>query len=61
FRSLLHLLAYLCIVGIPVVVSFHITHEPTVIEERLSLPLGRCFWVLSLGCLFAGFGDYVQT
>jgi len=52
---------YLCIVSVAVVISFHFKHEPSELEKELSLPLGICFWVLSLVCLFAGLGNYVKT
>jgi len=52
---------YLCIVSIAIVISFHFKHGPSELEKRLSLPLGICFWVLSLACLFAGLGNYIKT
>ncbi|PWW76509.1 hypothetical protein C7212DRAFT_279538 [Tuber magnatum] len=61
FLSWLRLSMYLCIVSIAVVISFHFKREPSELEEKLSLPLGICFWVLSLACLLAGFGNYVKT
>lgn len=61
FLSWLRLSMYLCVVSIAIVISFHFKHEPSELEKRLSLPLGICFWVLSLACLFAGLGNYLKT
>ncbi|KAG0642092.1 hypothetical protein HOY80DRAFT_681546 [Tuber brumale] len=61
FLSWLRLSMYLCIVSVAVVISFHFKHEPSELEKGLSLPLGICFWVLSLVCLFAGLGNYLKT
>jgi len=52
---------YLCIVSIAIVISFHFKHVPNELERKLSLPLGICFWVLSLTCLFAGLGNYIKA
>ena len=61
FLSWLRLAIYLAIVGVAIVISFHLKSQPTEIERRASLPLGLVFWALSLGCLVSGVGRYCLT
>lgn len=42
-------------------ISFHFKREPSVLEQKMSLPLGLVFWLLSLVCLFAGLANYLKT
>ncbi|KAG0128416.1 hypothetical protein HOY82DRAFT_474524, partial [Tuber indicum] len=57
FRSLPHLSAYLRIVSIAIVITFHLKHELREAEEILCLPLGIWFKMLRLACLFVGLGN----
>ncbi|KAI9728127.1 MAG: hypothetical protein M1828_004588 [Chrysothrix sp. TS-e1954] len=61
FLSWLRLATYLAIVGVALVISFHLKSKPTDLERRASLPLGLLFWALSLGCLVSGAGRYCLT
>ncbi|KAL8738155.1 MAG: hypothetical protein Q9181_001013 [Wetmoreana brouardii] len=61
FLSWLKLSVYMSIVSVAITVSFHIKNEPSEIEERIRLPLGLIFWVLSFACLANGLATYVKT
>jgi pyruvate/2-oxoacid:ferredoxin oxidoreductase beta subunit len=52
---------YLSIVSVAIVVSFHLKSQPGRLEQRISLPVGLIFWVLSLACLGCGCAIYVKT
>lgn len=47
--------------SVAILINFHLKHQPTDLEQRLSHPLGGIFWVLALACLAAGFANYVRT
>lgn len=61
YLSYLRLAVYLAIVSVAIFINFHLKHEPTSLELRLSHPLGFVFWFLALACLVAGFANYVKT
>lgn len=61
FLSWLRLAVYMAIVSVAIFINFHLKHEPTPLEQRLSHPLGIIFWVLSLACLVSGMGIYMRT
>nr|OQO24874.1 hypothetical protein B0A51_06883 [Rachicladosporium sp. CCFEE 5018] len=61
FLSWLRLATYMTIVSVAIMISFHLKHEASALEKRIALPFGMTFWVLSMACLFAGFGNYVKT
>jgi hypothetical protein len=42
-------------------INFHLKHQPTPLERRVSFPLGIIFWILSLACLVNGFSNYIRT
>lgn len=60
FLSWLRLATYLAIVSIALLVSFHLKRIPTEQEQRIGLPLGVVFWVLSLGTLGCGVASYIR-
>lgn len=49
------------IVSVAIVISFHLKSKPSSVEERIALPVGLLFWVLSLACLGCGCAIYVKT
>lgn len=61
YLSYLRLAIYLAIVSVAIFITFHLKHQPTDIERRISHPLGVVFWFLALCCLAAGFANYVRT
>lgn len=61
YLSYLRLAVYLAIVSVAIFMNFHLKHQPTALEERLSRPLGFIFWLLALACLTAGFANYIKT
>ena len=61
FLSWLRLSVYMSIVSAAIILSFHLKSEATSIEKRISLPVGLLFWLLSLGCLINGLGNYLKT
>ncbi|KAK5449957.1 hypothetical protein LTS15_008530 [Exophiala xenobiotica] len=61
FLSWLRLAVYMAVVSIAIFVNFHLKHQPTPLEEKLSHPLGIIFWVLSLACLVSGMANYMRT
>ena len=61
FLSYLRLSVTMAVVSVAIVLSFHLKHEPTPLELRMSRPLGVIFWVLSLAALAAGLGNYMKT
>lgn len=61
FLSWLRLSVYLAVVAVAIFVNFHLKHQPSGLEERLSHPLGIIFWVLSLACLASGMANYMRT
>ena len=61
FLSWLRLSTYLAVVAVAIVISFHLKHQPTPLELRISLPVGIVFWVLSLASLASGLANYIRT
>ncbi|KAF2460871.1 hypothetical protein BDY21DRAFT_383710 [Lineolata rhizophorae] len=61
FLSWLRLSVYLAVVSVAIAVSFHLKSAPSDVEERVALPLGIVFWVMALGCLVVGIGNYIRT
>ena len=61
FLSWLRLSIYLDIVSVAILINFHLKHQPTPIEKKVSFPLGFAFWLLSLACLVNGFANYIRT
>ena len=61
FLSWLRLAIYLDIVSVAIFINFHLKHQPTSIEKKVSFPLGLVFWLLSLACLAHGFANYIRT
>ncbi|PSR77119.1 hypothetical protein BD289DRAFT_160255 [Coniella lustricola] len=61
FLSYLRLSIYMAIVAVAIVVSFHLKSQPSSLELAMAKPLGIVFWLLSLACLLAGLGNYIQT
>lgn len=51
----------MAVVSIAIFVNFHLKHQPSSLEARLSHPLGIIFWVLSLACLASGTANYMRT
>lgn len=49
------------IVSVAIIVSFHLKSKPSSVEERIALPVGLLFWVLSVACLVSGCATYVKT
>jgi hypothetical protein len=52
---------YLAVVSIAILISFHLKHQPSALELKVSLPLGIIFWFLALASLASGFANYVRT
>lgn len=61
FLSWLRLSIYMSIVSVAIVISFHLKSQPTSVEQRIALPFGLVFWLLSLACLASGLANYVKT
>lgn len=61
FLSWLRLSVYMSIVSVAIIVSFHLKAKPSSIEERIALPVGLIFWLLSVACLVSGCAIYVKT
>ena len=61
FLAWLRLSMYMAIVGVAISISFHLKLQPTAVEQRVSLPLGIVFWLLSLACLGSGLANYIKT
>jgi len=61
FLSWLRLSIYMAVVSIAILINFHLKHQPTELEKRLSRPLGAIFWVLALACLVSGMAIYMRT
>lgn len=61
YLSYLRLSVYLAIVAVAILINFHLKHQPTALETRISHPLGYLFWALAVACLVVGFANYVQT
>ncbi|MCJ1251852.1 hypothetical protein MMC30_009090 [Trapelia coarctata] len=61
FLSWLRLSIYMSVVSIAIIISFHLKNQPTAIEKKIAMPVGLCFWVLSLACLMSGAANYVGT
>jgi len=61
FLSWLRLAIYLAVVSVAILINFHLKHQTTKLEQRLSRPLGLVFFVLSLACLASGFANYIKT
>ncbi|CAJ2513695.1 Uu.00g018140.m01.CDS01 [Anthostomella pinea] len=61
FLSYLRLSVYMAIIAIAIVLSFHLKSQPSAVELRMAKPLGIVFWLLSVACLVAGFGNYIKT
>ena len=51
----------MAVVGVAIIVSFHLKNQPSELERTLALPFGLVFWVLSLACLASGLANYVNT
>ena len=61
FLSWLRLSMYLAVVSVAIIISFHFREKPSGLEQRMSLPLGIVFWILSITCLLNGFANYTRT
>lgn len=61
FLSLLRLSVYLAVVSLAILTSYHLKHQPSELERKISIPLGVIFFVLSLASLAAGWMNYVRT
>ncbi|KAL4779531.1 hypothetical protein BJX76DRAFT_351717 [Aspergillus varians] len=61
FLSWLRLSMYLGIVSVALIISFHFQSRPSKLEERMSLPMGIIFWVMSLVSLGNGLANYIRT
>ncbi|KAI0022625.1 hypothetical protein F4780DRAFT_157566 [Xylariomycetidae sp. FL0641] len=61
FLAYLRLSVYMAIVATAIVLSFHLTSQPTAVERHMSMPLGIIFWLLSVACLVIGLGNYITT
>lgn len=61
FLSWLRMSIYLAVVSIAILVNFHLKHQPSPIEKKVSMPLGFIFWFLALVSLVSGFANYVRT
>lgn len=53
FLSWLRLSIYMAIVGIAILLSFHLKLQPSALEKRFALPLGIIFWV----CIYLKLGS----
>jgi uncharacterized membrane protein YidH (DUF202 family) len=61
FLSWLRISVYLAVVSIAILINFHLKHQPTPLEKKVSFPLGIAFWIISLACLVNGFANYMRT
>lgn len=61
FLSWLRLAVYLAVVSVAILINFHLKHQPSQLELRVSHPLGLIFFVLSLACLVSGAANYIRT
>jgi uncharacterized membrane protein YidH (DUF202 family) len=61
FLSWLRLSVYLAVVSIAILINFHLKHQPSALEVKVSMPVGIIFWILSLASLVSGFSNYVRT
>ncbi|KAF2152315.1 hypothetical protein K461DRAFT_225744, partial [Myriangium duriaei CBS 260.36] len=61
FLSWLRLSTYMAVVAVAIMISFHLKHQPTALEQRMALPFGLIFWLLSLACLASGLSNYIKT
>jgi uncharacterized membrane protein YidH (DUF202 family) len=61
FLSWLRLSIYLCVVSTAILINFHLKHQPSALEKKVSMPLGIIFWFLALTSLVSGFANYVRT
>ncbi|KAF7505571.1 hypothetical protein GJ744_000651 [Endocarpon pusillum] len=61
FLSWLRLGIYLAVVSIAILINFHLKHQPSALEKKISMPLGIIFWFLALTSLVSGFANYVRT
>ena len=61
FLSWLRLSVYLDVVSVAILINFHLKHQPTSLEKKVSFPLGIAFWIMSLACLVNGFANYMRT
>ena len=52
---------YLAVVSIAILINFHLKHQPSTLEQKVSMPLGITFWFLALVSLVSGFANYVRT
>jgi hypothetical protein len=50
----------MAIVSVAITVSFHLNHQPSDLEVRISRPLGSIFWVLSVVTLGMGVANYIS-
>ena len=50
----------MAVVSVAIVLSFHLKHQPTLMELRMAKPLGITFWVLSVICLGLGVANYIS-
>lgn len=51
----------MAIVSVAIFINFHLKHQPSPLEEKMSHPLGIIFWLLSLACLVSGMANYMKT
>ena len=51
----------MAVVSVAILINFHLKHQPTALERRLSFPLGFVFFLLALACLASGAANYVRT
>ncbi|RMZ84848.1 hypothetical protein DV737_g1007, partial [Chaetothyriales sp. CBS 132003] len=61
FLAWLRISIYLAIVAVAILVNFHLKRQPSELEQRLSLPLGIIFGLLSAASLTTGVGIYMRT
>ena len=59
--SYLRLAIYLAVVAVAILINFHLKHQPTPLERRISFPLGIIFWTLALATLISGYANYMNT
>ena len=62
FLSCLRLSAYMAVVAVAIVLSFHlkVSSRPTPLELRMAKPLGAVFWTLSVLSLASGLANYIR-
>jgi len=61
FLSWLRLSMYLAVVSVAIFINFHLKHQATAWERKISHPLGIIFWVLAIACLVSGLANYMRT